>query len=457
MGGAMASHVARNQAIRAAKAAERAKRQDSPEVLAAARDQALGGLVLESSMRTTKNAASALIPVVGGMAGGIGGRMYGEFDTMANLEEISKLDQDMPVTVLTGQADRDDHLAESNTHLYRDNKNRFKHIQLAQTQKGHMDQGKLSDSWDGIKDSLMRWQKYSVLDPAKAGKENQDRQVGKYWQANNRWNNTSTRAAAMGAELTAKYAGPGYVPNMFTSSLESVAGSRKAPGLNPARLTNIVLGATGEGLSNEDIRTLYDRLMSGHKADLDRSDPNAVADANGQFDQGARQLKQIYYNQLKRLRDNYGTMLTQMHPEDVLRQVDPNFQEQFALLQDTEQILVHMPQYFDFENSEEDREFKQLNNYYNNAYGVLNQYANTKLTLELGSGRGMQDPNELETFINLNVGNSREYQQIREEGQEDWINGPKMDAKQEQAYLKALRKRAKGRSWSGALFGHFSG
>ena len=146
MGGAMASHVVRNQAIKAAKAA-------GPN----ADDEKLGGLVLESSMRDTQNAAGSLIPIVGELGGAIGGSLYGQFDTMANLEEISKLDANLPVTFIGGSGSHDDHLAESKTGLYRDSKKRFRNVQRAKADKmDHLNQGKLRKVWDRVKENLMR-------------------------------------------------------------------------------------------------------------------------------------------------------------------------------------------------------------------------------------------------------------------------------------------------------------
>ena len=288
---------------------------------------------------------------------------------------------------------------------------------------------------------------YSVLDPAKAGKMNQDRDIGMFWQEHNNRGQPRPEVEGLHEELRQKYSGPEYKENMFNHFLQNADATVKGGGLNTSRTVATLSGETGKGVSADEMRVLYDRLMAGHKADVDASDPEAVQAANAEFDAGIRQLKGIYFDQLKRLRDNYGTMVTQMHPEDVLRQVGPNFQDQFQLMQDTEQMLVNMPQYFDMENNEDDQEFKRLSDYYNNAYGAMNQYANASFMANM-EHRAMRQED-----IDRDVGQSREYLSARE--QEAGISGPKMDKKQMRKYQRDLRRRSKKKGWTGALFGHF--
>ena len=153
---------------------------------------------------------------------------------------------------------------------------------------------------------------------------NQDRSIGRFWQEHNNRGTARPGTEGLHQELRQKYSGPAYKANMFNHSLENADATVKGGGLNTSRSVSTLSGETGKGVSTDELRTLYDRLMAGHRADVDPSDPEAVQASNAEFDTGVRQLKGIYYNQLKRLRDNYGTMVTQMHPEDVLRQVVEN-------------------------------------------------------------------------------------------------------------------------------------
>lgn len=151
MGGVMASHVARNAAIQAEKS-------QAPE-------DKLGGLVMESSMRDVTNSAKAFSgAVMGGIGGAIGSRLHGDFDTMANLKELAALDQDLPVTFISGSRehkdaygrDDPDDLAEAQTKLYQDSEGLFNHTQNFGVDSNHMDQNKLSGVWKQVKDKLMR-------------------------------------------------------------------------------------------------------------------------------------------------------------------------------------------------------------------------------------------------------------------------------------------------------------
>jgi len=141
LGGSMASMVARNAAIKAAKSGNE--------------DDKLGGLVLESAIKNTTDAASTMMPVVGALGGAIGTAAYGGFDTEANLDELSKLDSDMPITFISGGAD--DHLSDKRTGLSKKAEKKFHNVQKkVLSDKDHMATDKLSASWKDIKDELWR-------------------------------------------------------------------------------------------------------------------------------------------------------------------------------------------------------------------------------------------------------------------------------------------------------------
>ena len=189
------------------------------------------------------------------------------------------------------------------------------------------------------------------------------------------------------------------------------------------------------------MENLFNNLMGVHKTDLSEEGQST---ANAKFSSGVRQLKRIYYTQLQRLQSTYGTTLSQMHPDDVLRQVGDDFNAQFALLQDTEQMLKNLPQYFDLEHNEQDQEFKRLNDYYNNVYAYYNQYTNGTMLQEM-SGK----PFDAEQY----VGKSAEYQ--RALAQEGGIGGPRLTSKQLKQYEADLKKRMKSGSWKGSQFGRY--
>ncbi len=132
MGGNMASHVARNAAIKAEKSGRK--------------EDKLSSLVLESAMKSTSHAGGILGPLAS---------PQGEFDTQANLQELSRLDPDMPINLIGGG--KDDGLGLASTKLDKYAGKRFKNVKThTSAQAEHLDQNKLSNAWDTIKDNLHR-------------------------------------------------------------------------------------------------------------------------------------------------------------------------------------------------------------------------------------------------------------------------------------------------------------
>ena len=134
------------------------------------------------------------------------------------------------------------------------------------------------------------------------------------------------------SELSAKYNGAGYKTNSFDKDMANAEGSKKIKGLNTSRVMKILLQSAGEGLEHKDIEKLFDKLMAPHKASVDLKDAVEVARVDQEYKSGLKDLKEIYYAQLKRLEATYGTMITQMHPEDFLRQAPENVRDHFSII-----------------------------------------------------------------------------------------------------------------------------
>ena len=142
MGGPMAAHVARNAAIEATRRGN--GRIDN--------DDKLSGLVLESSMRSTRDATEHMPAPMGlnslaGMIGSTQGRM----DTGATLAELSQLDPYLPLNIISANRGMQidggwsgDHLDDANTHLSEHAKNLFYNVQTYHSSnEDHMDAHKL--------------------------------------------------------------------------------------------------------------------------------------------------------------------------------------------------------------------------------------------------------------------------------------------------------------------------
>lgn len=145
LGGSMASWVAGNAALKAAQNGN--KDEDK-----------LGGLVLESAIKNTTDAAASMMgPVIGTLGGAMGSLAAGSFDTEANLNELAGLDKEMPITFISGGSKKGDHLSDERTGLSKMAGKKFTNVQNQVLQeKDHMAPDKMSSVWQQIKGKIMR-------------------------------------------------------------------------------------------------------------------------------------------------------------------------------------------------------------------------------------------------------------------------------------------------------------
>lgn len=284
-------------------------------------------------------------------------------------------------------------------------------------------------------------------DPTKAGGKN----IGKFWREGNssasKQSHADERRQGTMEYLQERYAGTEY-ENLLTSSvLKNAGGDIYVTGLSAARLVSGLGGALGGDMTKEDIGALYDNLLSGgraaqlvhqqnlseeEKAELASYTSEQKAGRDQKFDAGMLQLKGIYMAQLRRLKEKYGTYITQLHPEDFIGRVGSEFFDEMGLLQDTEQMMQSAAKYFDFENNADDAEFKRLSDYYNDAFVMLNLYTGADTNL----GGEEFRPNEMQLAFQEEAGYMR-----RAQGAEAGIGGPGLTAKQQNAYNKRVQKR----------------
>ena len=276
------------------------------------------------------------------------------------------------------------------------------------------------------------------IDPSKAGKVNTDRNLQSFWNDDVQ-HHKSVPKGLEGAfeELLGKYSSAEYGgENAINSHVTHAGDNWNTGGLNKQRLMVLLTKSeVGEGLTREQIDKLIGKLSASVMPDLDKSNPEAVSKADSTVDSGMMDLKRILYRSLKRAEATYGTMGTQMHPEDFMRQIGTNFNGHLAMTQDTEQLLVNAPHLFDFENSEEDRDFKRLSDYYNQLYMGVNQYG-------LLNDQG-------------DLASEAAYMQL-DQANPEGIQGPSMDEKAQAKYNTGLRKRASKGGWFSRLLGRFN-
>lgn len=276
---------------------------------------------------------------------------------------------------------------------------------------------------------------------------------------------------------TAKYG------TALTQNIRNASGSTEVSGLNLSRLVPTISGALGGEMTKEEIGDMFEKLMQGghfadirhqlfslrklaeskgnkgediselqaqidkYQAEVESYSPEQVAAMDETMKEGTIQLKGVYYAQLKRLRDKYGTYGSQLHPDDFLKKVGPELFDEMSLLQDTEQLMRGSPDLFDYENNEEDREYRNLSDYYNDVYVSLNMYASSGFNPEEGSGF---NPTEFNMqFL------EQSQEAARSIANEKNIAGPGLNEAALQKYLDRLRRRMEKGKTLNRLFGRF--
>ena len=269
-----------------------------------------------------------------------------------------------------------------------------------------------------------------ALDPKKAGKVNMDRDVFRYWNDTKRQRFYREGTEELGDPLFEHFNSTDYDGGIDQNFSDPASGITLS-GLNAKRTSLLMRGSLGKGKSNQEITDLYEKLMAPKKRGADPTQ------ASADFGAGIDELKEMYYQQLKGMESTYGTLLTQMHPEDVARQIGPEFFDQMGVLQDAYQIQ-NAPGHFDPANDEKDAEFARLADYYNKMYMGLQAYT---------TGAQTGDYRFTPTVM----------QSIGYDGlDESAIGGPHMSDKEFAKYKKGLNRRARKERWTeGRLFGKF--
>ena len=273
--------------------------------------------------------------------------------------------------------------------------------------------------------------------------------------------------------------------NLLSETLRNASGTIQIKGLNASRMIHTLKTNAGGALDNEGIGKLYDNLLSGgsmanisealretdnsitnyqnkgkevpasllEKSQTLRNEASQISEEEVQardqkFLVGFAQLKGLYLNQLRNIKNKYGTYITQMHPEDFLNKVGLSFYDDFSLLQDMIQLMDEdkrcKSNLFDYENNADDKEYKQLADYYFNAYNILTNYIGTDLNME----NPEFNPQFVDILEELPYSDAAKAM----EGQ---IGGPGFNEKEYAGYMKRMQKRFKKEKKTNRLFGRF--
>lgn len=285
------------------------------------------------------------------------------------------------------------------------------------------------------------------IDPKLAGKVGLERDLTKMEYLNTDRNLSDSDLPQMSGlyeRLVAKYGNTdAYESRVFYDQIRDGSGAIDIH-ISKNRIALLFKRSLGLGLTPEDVEDIFDDLNAPFEKHLDKSDETAVKAADLRCKQGAIKLKKVYFAQLKRLQATYGTLLTDMHPEDLLRQVPDDFDLQFGLLQDVADFMkdAEGTDIFDTVGNEDDVQFKVLAEYYQSAFHFVIGYLMGEDMRSKGFGfeAKMQYDNADTQF----------------QDSERWragIEGPHLEDKE--SYLKDLQKRAKKGGWSERLFSAF--
>ena len=267
--------------------------------------------------------------------------------------------------------------------------------------------------------------------------------------------------------LDAKYHGDGYKKGSFEKFLQRPASSGKDEtdsveinGLSPNRIIYELLHDRGRGfrMSDEVVEALMDKFMAPHRRietgkDLEGNpiyrDMNQKEqdEANALFDTGMLRYKRILHDDLRSMQSNYGAMLSQMHPHDILQQFQGytgermrnyhlrtrSMQNMFQLFQEKKGGQRYLSQ-----DQEENQNFKKLLDYYGNADLRLQMFVNL-----------IQRPQR-----NGKFSMPTDYDATYE--QEQAIKGPKMTPEQFEKYKERLRERMKNSHRKKELYGRYA-
>ena len=285
---------------------------------------------------------------------------------------------------------------------------------------------------------------FQTLNLKKIGKVNKNRSVQDLVGDRHDDDSRGVRpeAADLADILSQRYHSPDYKPGSYGDISNGADVTVRGLGLN--RLARMLPKSMGDGYSNDEIISMYDDLMAPHRSDIDPNDREAVAAAGDRFDAGMVKLKEMHYRKLKRMEATYGRLGSQLHPEDFVRLAGDDYNDHFRMGQDTESLLRDAPQYFDFEHNDQDRELRDLHQYY---YGVTVQNSAYGMADDSAERRGTDLDPAILSGIMAAGGITPEM--------EAKVHGPSLTDEQQAAYKKGLQARMARSGKTNRLFGRF--
>ncbi len=251
------------------------------------------------------------------------------------------------------------------------------------------------------------------------------------------------------------------------ANLENASGTIKIDGLNISRLILCFQGPVGKGYDSSKMKKVLEKLDIDHSKKYDAvKDAELIKELDDRFLEGLRELKEMYYNYLKRLEATYGTLLSQLHPETILRMMNEDLDTAAGLflgIQDAIQLFSYAPGLFDFEQNEEDRQFKNLANYYNSLYqGVFYKYCvsipdDFEKEVRLSQGVPKEELDKIDDDAIAHMERSMEGKDQNLIFDISKISGPHLDEQEQFQYYDMLKHHTRSHpEFKNKLFGKFA-
>ena len=232
-----------------------------------------------------------------------------------------------------------------------------------------------------------------------------------------------------------------------TANVQNASGTVTTRGLVVSRLFETMRQGAAEGMSGDELIELLYHLVPKRRVEVEKI---SVEKADADFDIAMVRVKKLFYRHLKRLEATYGRLLSQMHPEDVIRIVGASrLRSDFSLVQDLTQLIKDGQRYFDPEN-EQDKEFLKLSDYYNCIIsgGFSMAYGGNGIEGYV-PGQPMFGKNFCTEYFQKGI-------KVFNFATAKDVGGPSLSAKEQKAYIEDLHKRSQAEGWSGKLFGMFN-
>ena len=240
----------------------------------------------------------------------------------------------------------------------------------------------------------------------------------------------------------------------FTGYLTSPTGNEAMFRMNMSRTATALEGALGEGMTIEEVAELYEKLLCGgryqylkglpqqsrtkeEQEELDGYTEQRLQEMEQRFEEGVQQIRELFRAQMNRFKDKYGRYIGQLHPEDFCSKIGKEYFDEILFFQDLGYMLEKAPQYFDFENSEEDQQLRDMYAYFHNAVVTQAMYFGTLQGFQQVHGEEAEAVRQQFPAAMQNMDGF--WKEVME--REVQVDGPGLTRTEQRAYLRSLEKR----------------